>query len=73
MCAENENNIVVEQTRTFSKAFKRLSETQKDSVEDEIEKIIKNPNIGTRKRADLSHLWVHKFKLNNAKVLPGYS
>lgn len=71
MCAER--RIEVQQTPTFRKAFKRLSEAQKDRVDEEIGRIIDNPELGTRKRGDLSHLWVHKFKLDGQEVLLGYS
>lgn len=68
-----ENEIEIQQTPTFKKAFKRLSDKQKDLVDDEIEKIIDDPEIGERKKGDLSHLWVHKFKMEGHQVLLGYS
>ena len=68
-----ENEIEIQQTPTFKKAFKRLSDKQKDLVDDEIEKIIDDPEIGERKKGDLSHLWVHKFKMEGYQVLLGYS
>ncbi|AAO08649.1 Hypothetical protein VV1_0110 [Vibrio vulnificus CMCP6] len=51
----------------------KLSEAQCVVVEDEIDKIIENPELGTRKKGDLSHLWVHKFKMDKQEVLLGYS
>ena len=68
-----ENEIEIEQTPTFKKAFKRLSEGQKDLVDEEIGKIVDDPDIGERKKGDLSHLWVHKFKMDGQQVLLGYS
>ncbi len=65
--------IEVYQSRTFEKAFKRLSESAKDIVDEEIEKIEQDPNLGERKRGDLAHLWVHKFKIGSQEVLLGYS
>jgi len=73
MSEEKKSEIEVRQTRVFKKAYKRLSENQQDQVDDEIDKIIDDPDIGTRKKSDLSHMWVHKFKLDNAEVLLGYS
>jgi mRNA-degrading endonuclease RelE of RelBE toxin-antitoxin system len=70
---KKENEIEVRQTRVFKKAYKRLSQNQQDLVDDEIDKIIENPDLGTRKKGNLSHLWVHKFKMNSAEVLLGYS
>lgn len=68
-----EKEIEVQQTPTFKKAFKRLSEKQKDWVDEEIDKIVADPDIGERKKGDLSHLWVHKFKMEGRQVLLGYS
>jgi len=72
MSVEN-NEIEVRQTPTFKKAFKKLSQKQQDLVDDQIESIIENPLLGTQKKGDLDHLWVHKFKMDNAEVLLGYS
>ncbi len=60
-------------TPTFEKAQKRLTSKQASVVDDEIERIIDDPEIGTQKRGDLSYLWVHKFKLSGQQVLLGYS
>jgi len=68
-----EKEIDVRQTRVFKKAFKSLSEGQKDLVDDEIDNIIDNPDIGKQKKGDLSHMWVHKFKMDGQEVLLGYS
>ena len=65
--------IEVFETPTFRKSFKKLAEAEKVLVEDEIDKIIADPDIGERKQGDLSYLWVHKFKLKNQLVLLGYS
>lgn len=67
------SGIEVRQTPTFKKAFQRLGEGQKDRVDEEIGRIIDNPDLGTRKRGDLSHLRVHKFEMDNQQVLLGYS
>ncbi len=68
-----ENEIEVFETPTFRKAFKKLVESEKVLVEDEVDKIIADPDIGEQKKGDLSHLWVHKFSLNKKQVLLGYS
>ncbi|MFM2618647.1 type II toxin-antitoxin system RelE/ParE family toxin (plasmid) [Vibrio alginolyticus] len=67
--------IDVYESKRFSKALDNLnlSEDLQAIVDDEIDKIIDNPEIGTRKKGDLSYLWVHKFKLHNQEVLLGYS
>lgn len=68
-----EVGIEVYETPTFNRVFKKLTEAIKVLVEGEIDKIIETPDIGEKKKGDLSHLWVHKFKLDDQLVLLGYS
>jgi len=68
-----ESEIEVFETPTFRKALKRLAEGEIVLIEDEIDKIITDPDIGEQKKGDLAHLWVHKFNMNNHRVLLGYS
>lgn len=70
---EEKSQIDVYQTRRFEKALGKLPETLQEEVEDEVDRIIANPEIGDRKKGDLSHLWVHKFSLNGQLMLLGYS
>ena len=70
---ENLREIDVYQARRFEKGLRKLPEHQLKTVEDEIDNIIENPEIGELKKGDLSHLRVHKFKINNEQVLLGYS
>lgn len=67
------SNIEVNETSTFRKSLNRLSEDKRSLVEEEIEKIIEDPDLGEQKKGDLSHMWVHKFKLDRQEVLLGYS
>lgn len=71
--SEERNEIEVYESRRFTKALSKLSEAQLKIVEDEIDKIIDQPDIGERKKGDLSHLRVHKFNVNNQQALLGYS
>ena len=71
--SEKPNTINVYESRRFEKALNKLPEIQLKIVEDEVDKIIENPEIGEIKKGDLSYLRVHKFKLNNQQVLLGYS
>lgn len=73
MSEEKETKFAVYQVPTFTKAFKKFSDKDKELIEDEIDLIIENPDIGEQKKGDLSHLWVHKFIMNNQQVLLGYS
>lgn len=70
---EEQNEIQIYESNRFSKALDKLSENQQKMVEDEIDKIIENPEIGELKKGDLSHLRVHKFKMDRQLVLLGYS
>lgn len=72
MCAE-QNAIDVYESNTFTKQLAKLSDEQLKVIEDEIDKLIDNPELGERKVGDLSYLWVHKFKLEGQLVLLGYS
>ena len=71
--SEEQKQIKVFETRRFTKALGKLSESQLVIVEDEIENIIDNPELGELKKGDLSHLRVHKFKIENQQVLLGYA
>jgi len=71
--SEQQKEIEVYQSNLFEKQLKKLSEQDLSLVEDEIDKVIENPEIGERKKGDLSYLWVHKFKMNGQLVLLGYS
>ena len=73
MSAKNENKISVLKASPFTKAFKKLNKQNKELVEDEIDLIIENPEIGEQKKGGLSHLRVHKFSMNRQQVLLGYS
>lgn len=73
MSEGTENKIAVFETPTFTKVFKKLSDRERSLIDDEIDLIIENPELGEQKKGDLSHLWVHKFSLNKQQVLLGYS
>jgi len=66
-------NLSVIMSSVFHKALKKLSKKEQNLVDDEVEKIIENPEIGELKKGDLSHMRVHKFKMNKQLMLLGYS
>ncbi|WMO25683.1 type II toxin-antitoxin system RelE/ParE family toxin (plasmid) [Vibrio parahaemolyticus] len=68
-----QREIEVFEARRFTKALDKLPKKHLSTVEDEIEKIINEPEIGQQKKGDLSHLRVHKFKVNKQELLLGYS
>ncbi len=69
---EEQTEIDVYQSTRFEKVLRKLPEPQLKIVEDEIDKIIEEPEIGELKKGDLSHLRVHKFKIDNEQILIGY-
>ncbi|MCJ8348285.1 type II toxin-antitoxin system RelE/ParE family toxin [Moritella sp.] len=70
---EEQKEMDVYESRRFEKALGKLSESQLKIVEDEIENILDNPELGELKKGDLSHIRVHKFKMDTQQVLLGYS
>lgn len=75
MLEGQKGNIDVYETKRFTKALSNLnlSDDLQEIIDDEIDRIIDNPEIGIQKKGDLSYLWVHKFKLNTQELLLGYS
>ena len=71
--SEEQNEIEVFESSLFSKQLKKLPTDVLKLVEDEIELVIADPEIGEQKKGDLSYLRVHKFKINSQLVLLGYA
>lgn len=69
----NGQKVDVYESNRFSKALARLPEKLLRLVEDEIERVIINSELGELKKGDLSYLRVHKFQLNSQLVLLSYS
>lgn len=70
--SEEHNEIEVYVSRRFKKALSKLPETQLKIVEDEVDRIIDNPEMGKQKKGDLADLRVHKFKVDDQQALLGY-
>ena len=60
------------QSRSFEKKVKKLSKSEKDSVDREIKRIAEDPSIGEEKKGDLRGVFVHKFKLKTTQYLLAY-
>lgn len=60
------------QSGSFEKKVKKMSKTEKNSLDQEIRKIAENPGIGEEKKGDLRGIFVHKFKLKTAQYLLAY-
>jgi len=56
----------------FRKFIKKQSRPFQLAIEDEIEKIYKNPEIGEEKSGDLAGFSVHKFTFRKQKYLIAY-
>ncbi len=57
----------------FQRIYKKLHASQKAKVNQAIQEIIKNPDIGTKKHGDLAYLRVHKFLMAKQETLLAYS
>ena len=66
-------NLIINQTSTFKKALKKFSSKQKVGIDRAVKTIAENPDIGERKKGDLSFLQVYKFKINKQLILLGYT
>jgi mRNA-degrading endonuclease RelE of RelBE toxin-antitoxin system len=65
-------SVQVLQSAAFARAYKKLHKNQKVDVDDAVEAIIKNPDIGEPKRGDLAGVYVLKFKSNSQLLLLAY-
>lgn len=61
------------QKTEFKKSYKKLHQNQHAIVNEEIKKIIENPEIGVEKVGDLKGIFVHKFKVIDQQFLIAYS
>ena len=61
------------QTNRFKKAYKKLHLNQLPEVNEAISEVLKNPDIGDRKKGSLSWLRVYKFNVQGQLTLLGYS
>ena len=60
------------QSRSFEKKIKKMSKSEKNSLDREIKKIAEDPGIGEEKKGDLRGVFVHKFKLKSIQYLLSY-
>ena len=60
------------QSRSFEKKVKKMSKSEKDSLDREIKRIAENQGIGEEKKGDLKGVFVHKFKLKTIQYLLSY-
>ena len=60
------------QSRSFENKVKRISKSEKDSLDREIKRIAEDPSIGEEKKGDLRGVFVHKFKFKTTQYLLAY-
>jgi len=60
------------QSRSFEKKAKKMSRSEKDSLDREIKRIAEDLAIGEEKKGDLKDVFVHKFKLETTQYLLAY-
>jgi mRNA interferase RelE/StbE len=63
----------VKQTKRFARLYKKLHDNIMEDVDDAVEKVQHNPEIGERKIGDLAALRVFKFRSNGQLYLLGYT
>jgi mRNA-degrading endonuclease RelE of RelBE toxin-antitoxin system len=68
----SEVDIVVKQMPVFKKAYKKFHSNQRFLINQAIQKIILNPEIGEIERGDLAGVYVYKFKLDQQEMLLAY-
>ena len=61
------------QTNLFHKSVKKLHNNKKHILNKAIQKIIKNPDLGSIKKGDLAGVQVYKFKILNQTTLLAYT
>ena len=57
------------QSRTFESKAKKFSQQEKETLDDEVRKIVKNSMIGEEKKGDLRGIYVYKFKIKAVQYL----
>ena len=57
--------MVIYQSRSFEKKVKKMSQTEKDSLDREIRSIVYNPDVGEEKKGDRQGIFVHKVTIKN--------
>ena len=60
------------QSKSFENKVKKFNKAQKITLDNEIRKIIADPEIGTEKKGDLKRVFIRKFKIKTALCLLSY-
>ncbi len=65
-------DIDILQTNAFLRAYKKLHNNQKDTVDQAVADIVLDPAIGEQKKGDLAGIYMHKFKCVGQLFLLAY-
>jgi len=60
------------QSRTFENKIKKFSKQEKETLDEEVKKIVENPLLGEEKKGDLRGVYVYKFKIKSIQYLLSY-
>lgn len=60
------------QSRLFEQRVRKFSKEQKLILDEQINLLIENLEIGTEKKGDLKEVFVHKFKIKTIQYLLAY-
>ncbi len=60
------------QSKLFERSIKKLHKEQKIALDNEIKKILDNPNIENEKKGELKGVFFYKFKIMNQQYLLSY-
>lgn len=63
----------VRQTRRFARAYKKLHDHVAADVDEAVGEVARNPDLGEKKKGDLSELWVYQFRSLGQLYLLGYT
>ena len=64
----------VQQTRRFARVYKKLTNaTLIADTDTAVATVAEDPDVGERKKGDLTQLWVHKFRSQGQLYLLGYT
>jgi mRNA interferase RelE/StbE len=60
------------QSRSFEKKVKKMSKSEKNTLDREVRKIAEDHGVGEEKKGDLRGVFVHKFKYKTTHYLLAY-
>lgn len=60
------------QSRSFEKKVKKMSKSEKNTLDQGVKKIAEDPGVGEEKKGDLRGVFVHKFKYKTTQYLLAY-